>query len=363
MIGGDDGEVAGHQPAFEFRQPPVECLKRGRVARDVAAVAEKTVEIDQIGKQEVSVAEPVERGKRRVEYQVVSGGLDFVGDAAMGENIADLADSDHPAAAPRQPVEQGRLGRRHGIIPPVAGANEIHRGFSEEGPCNHPPDLQLVDQTAGDFADRIEAVQSELGLMRCDLEDRIGRCVADRLVRQDMLRAEFGDDLRPGGMLVAEDARQFRFTDERLGEVFGKAGDGPGEITPLECHRDFGDLPMAGGRILAAGDLDPVSETRLWRSVMTKVGKRLAGRRLGRLAKAEPVEIGQVKRTFAQPRPVAAPGRTVRRDMAERIGAFVAKRGGVVGSADSDGIKHDKDRAFHCLCLRNSNEWPAGQLR
>ena len=96
MIGGDDGR---DRPAFsrasssgnrrsKLRAPPHSRRRRGGGRR--------AVEIDEIGEQKIAVAEPVERGQRRVEQRVVVRPLDLLADAAMGEDVADLADGDDP---------------------------------------------------------------------------------------------------------------------------------------------------------------------------------------------------------------------------------------------------------------------------
>ena len=124
----------------------------------------------------------------------------------MGEDVADLADADHPPPGRDQPVEQRRLRRRHGVVAAVGGAAEIAARLADEGPRDHPADVERIDEPAGDLADLVEPLEAEGALMRGDLEDRVGRGVADRLAGPDVLLAELGDDLGARGMLVAEDA-------------------------------------------------------------------------------------------------------------------------------------------------------------
>ena len=80
----------------------------------------------------------------------------------MGEDVADLADADHLAAARDQPIEQRRLGRRHGEIAPVGRSLESRGGLAEERPGDHPPDIQRVDQLAHDPAQLIEPIEAEM---------------------------------------------------------------------------------------------------------------------------------------------------------------------------------------------------------
>ncbi len=110
----------------------------------------------------------------------------------------------------RQPVEDRRLRRRHGVVVPVGGALEGLRRLADERPRDHPADVERVAESPRDLADLVEPVEAEVRLVRRDLEDRIGRRVADRLARSDVLLAELLDDRHARGVLVAEDARQFR---------------------------------------------------------------------------------------------------------------------------------------------------------
>ena len=126
----------------------------------------------------------------------------------MGEDVADLADADDPAAARDQPVEQRRFGRRDGVVAPVGGALEGRGGLADERPRDDPADIQRIDQLAHDLAELIKPLEAEMGLVRGDLEDRIGGCVADRLAGPDVLLAEPLDDLGSRRMAVAQDAGQ-----------------------------------------------------------------------------------------------------------------------------------------------------------
>ena len=101
----------------------------------------------------------------------------------------------------------------------------------------------------------VEPFEPEMRLMRGDLDDRIGRGVADRLAGADMLFAEALDDFGAGGVAVAENARQAGlFHDDRFGQFGGKGRLVLGEIAPVETDRHGRDLPMAGRRVLAARD-------------------------------------------------------------------------------------------------------------
>ena len=158
-----------------------------------------------------------------------------------------------------------------------------------------------------------------------------------------MLLAEFLDDRRARRMPVAEDAVELAFGDQRRRQQFGKGGDRLGEIAPVEIDRRPGDLPMAGGRVLAARRLDAIAP--LPRGFgQREAGRRAAGRGLHRMPEAERLEAGQAAGAAPQAEAVAEAQRTGLGDVAERIGALVAIGSGVLGAAAADRIENDEDR-------------------
>ena len=188
-------------------------------------------------------------------------------------------------------------------------------------------------------------------LVRRDLEDRIGRGVADRLAGPDMLLAEFGDDHGARGVSVAEDARQVRLArSARPSASLGKHGTVSREIAPVEHHRHAGDLPMAGWRVLALRDFDPVAEAplRLRRRDRDRAAPCRSRPPPPRRARAGR-DLAAAAARSASPSRSPSPSRAGRGDMAERVGALVAERAGVLGAADPDGIEHDQDRACHAF--------------
>ncbi len=172
MIGGQKQDIATAQSGKSFRQPPVEGLERCGITSNIPAMAEKRIEIDEVRKNQVAIAGIVHATECGVEQRHVSGGLARLRHAAVGENIADLADAYHPVAARGQPVEQCGLGWWHGEIAPVGCAFECLLGFADEGTRDHPADVQRVDQPADDAAKLVKAFESEMRFMRGDLEDR-----------------------------------------------------------------------------------------------------------------------------------------------------------------------------------------------
>src|ERR1041385_6028 len=94
-----------------------------------------------------------------------------------------------------------------------------------------------------------------------DLEDGVDRGVADRLAGAGRVFAQFGNDGGAGGVLVAQDAGEFGAADEFLDELGRKGRFGLGEVAPIERHWHTGDLPMAGGGVLALACFPANAET------------------------------------------------------------------------------------------------------
>ena len=123
----------------------------------------------------------------------------------MRENVTDLAYGDDIAAVLCSKIENGLVGRGHRIVATVVSP-EIVGSRSTEWPGNHPADLERFQKLAGDLANRIKPPQPKFLLVCRDLEHAVGRGVANRLSRTNVIVAEACDDLGPGGMAVAEDA-------------------------------------------------------------------------------------------------------------------------------------------------------------
>src|SRR5690606_8988553 len=101
--------------------------------------------------------------------------------ARAGIDVGNLADGENLVAGRCSAVEQGRLGRRHGEIPAIAGAFEIFRILTDEGSGDDAADAQRRRHRKGDLADAIEPVEAEMAFVRGDLEDTVDGGVADGL--------------------------------------------------------------------------------------------------------------------------------------------------------------------------------------
>ena len=171
----------GRRRAEDLGQAGVEGLERAGVAGDVAGVAVERVEVDVVGEDEVAVRRRVEGGERGVDERHVVLALGERRDAAVGEDVADLADGVGAAAGRDHPVEQRRLGRRDGEVAAVGGAGEGRGGLADERAGDDAADPQRMHDLGGDAADLVEALEAEMRLVRGDLQHAVGGGVEDRL--------------------------------------------------------------------------------------------------------------------------------------------------------------------------------------
>ena len=224
MIGGHDEQVVRPQPAQQLGQAPVEALERIGVARHVAAMAELGIEVDVVGKQQAALGQAGCGLERAVEQRVITVALHHLARAAMGEDVRRLADGDDRPALRAGTLEQGRRWRRYRIIAPVRGAPEARLVLADERPRDDAADAQRVEQAAGDHARLGEPVEAERLLVGGDLEHTVGRGVADRFQRREMLGAKLLDDGGTGRMAVPEDARQAGAGAQVRDDLGGKQG-------------------------------------------------------------------------------------------------------------------------------------------
>ena len=169
-----------------------------------------------------------------------------------------------------------------------------------------------------------------------NLQHAVGGGVEDRLAGPDALLAEFGDDIGPRSMAVAQNAGNAAVVDDLLDQRRGEGGNCPGKITPIEGHRHAGDLPVPRWRVLASGDFGGRAPEPLRRSPVANA--RSTG-------KTEAVEMGQLEGPAPQ---AVAVGRTQvcsLADMAQRVCPRITELSGVVGSADPDGVEDNENRA------------------
>src|SRR5215211_5312022 len=163
--------------------------------------------------------------------------------------------------------------------------------------------------------------------MGCDLKDAVGGRIANRLSRADVRLAEPRYYFRSGSMAVAEDARNPRTFTKLIDDFVGERGNCAREVAPVECDGRSGQFPVAGGRILAFGNLSCAAKTSRW-LLHGKNGRQLAARQTARLRKAEADQVRKVQWTFARGAVGISPGASLR-DMPYRVRARVAISGGI----------------------------------
>ena len=100
-----------------------------------------------------------------------------------GEDIADLADRDDRAACARRPLQEIAVRRGNREILAMRSADEILRASADKRPSDDAPDVDGIAQSARNAAKFIEPFEPEGFFVRGDLEDRVGRGVADGFPR------------------------------------------------------------------------------------------------------------------------------------------------------------------------------------
>src|SRR5258707_7726388 len=107
----------------------------------------------------------------------------------MGEDVPDLADRDDGSASARRSLQNIAIGRRHGEILAIGGARKVLGARADEGAGDNPTDVKRIAQTSRDVAKIIKPLESEGLLVRGDLQNRVGGCVADWFQRPQVLLA------------------------------------------------------------------------------------------------------------------------------------------------------------------------------
>src|SRR5271165_1264064 len=183
VVGGDDAIVLRPQRRFDLSQPLIERLEAGRVAGDVAPMTPLRVEVDEIDEDEPAARRCLERLEEKIDVAVVALALALRPGVAMGEDVADLADRDNRAAPAGRPLQEIAVRRGNREILAARSADEILGASADEGPRDDAPDVERIAQSARNPAEFIEPFEPEGFFVRGDLEDRVGRGVADGFPR------------------------------------------------------------------------------------------------------------------------------------------------------------------------------------
>ena len=298
------------------------------------------VEIDQIDEDQPAVGGRLQRVDEEVDVAVVALALALLAGVAMGEDVADLADRDDRAARARGALQEIAGRRRNREILAVGGADEILGALADERPGDDAADVERIAEPARDAAEIVEPLEPERLLMRGDLQHRIGRGVADRLQRPQVLLAVVLDDSScpdacrlarmPGSLPSAISAigqrgreRRGSFRGNSPSRIRPACRQSPNGRTACPCRarsRRHSPIGRAARASAKPGGARPVDACIAW--------PRPSASRCGSLKRAAPQAVA-----------VAAPLRAGFRDMAERVGARVAVSLGILRAAAADRIR------------------------
>ena len=228
-----------------------------------------------------------------------------------------------------------------GFTPGDIGGSAEGRGcLANEGAGDDPSDIQRINVPPRDRAELVEPLQAEMGLVGGDLQDAVGGGVEDRLAGGDALLAQLGDDRRPGGVAVAENAGNIGVVGNLPDQRDRKGRHCTGEIAPVEGHRYPGDLPMPGRGVLAARD---------FAGGAPETGRRSRIVAACDVEEAETAHVGQNERTLTQPGTIGFAGFCTFEDVPEGVGPGVAECLGILRMADPEGIEDNQNCARQVL--------------
>ncbi len=293
MIRCDNQQIlAAEQREVAFQ--PLVCLHQGiRIALRIAAVAVEHVEVNVVGEDQAALFLSCPFRHLLLRSQVVPGVFRFC-DAAMREDVFDFADGVDGNAAVGETFENGLFFRLERKVAPVLRALE-RAGGAEEGAGDDAADLVFVAQLSSDFAGLVELLDRHDFFVRGDLENGIGAGIGDPFAGFHVLGAEFVEDDRATGSLVAENLTA-RALLERLYEV-GREGRVIGrEDVKAGAYLESGDFPVPGNGVLAFGDLlhGPVAGDRV-RDGINALDLFAAGDNAGDVAESHGLEGGELE--------------------------------------------------------------------
>src|SRR5947209_1100755 len=177
-------------------------------------------------------------------FHFASGGL-------MAEEVADLAHRDDGPPGILRISEERRSAGLDAVIPPIRRAHKIILGRPQERTGDDPAHAQRVDQFPCRYAHLIQALESEALLVCGNLEDAVGRRVADGQSGTQMRLAQLRDDLGTGGMAVAQNAADTSPLAQLLNQIAGKTRLSARKVSPFESNRHAGDFPVSRLGVLA----------------------------------------------------------------------------------------------------------------
>ena len=249
MVGGEDQNVVLANQLHQLRQTAIKQLQTRRVAGDIATVAPGGVKVDEVSEDDGLVARFLHLFDGRVEQRVQPGGFHFLSDAAVGVDVGDFTHGHHVAVLlVNQLLQHGRRRRFDRQIVTVAGTLEVTGFVADKRTGDDAANViaafgQLFTR---DFAQLIQLVEAKGLFVTGDLEHRVSGGIEDRFPGFHMLFAELIEDHRPGGVAVAEIARQVGAFHQLIQQLLREAVFLVAEVAPVKQHRHAGDFPVAG---------------------------------------------------------------------------------------------------------------------
>ena len=251
MVRRDDHQIPGAHESQHLRQPLIKGLQRIRESHWIIPVAVDGVRVHQVGEAQ-AVKIPAHETDQAVHAGGVSRCVVAFRQSPVGKDVLNLSHADTGQTGFLHRVRQGSSAGRQGEIPPVAGADKMSGG-SHERPGDHPSDAQVpLQHVPGDPAELIQLLRREQLLMAGNLEHAVGAGIDDGRAVPQMGFPQLLQNHRARSRFVADAPmpdRVLKATDELLRKAFRK-----GRKRLLHPHA--GDLPVAGGRILASALLN-----------------------------------------------------------------------------------------------------------
>ena len=172
--------------------------------------------------------------------------------APVRKDIFNLPDADALQSRFLDRVAKRPAAGRQGEVPPVAGPDKVPGSRTDEGTRDHPADAEVsLQHIPRDPAEFVQLLRREKLFMAGDLEHAVRAGIDDRGLVTHMLLAKFIQDYRAGFGTVSDD-----LVADGLLKRFNKGSrETVREGGKSFLHPDAGNLPVAGGRILALAAL------------------------------------------------------------------------------------------------------------
>lgn len=148
VISADEQEIAIAQKRQYLGHASVEFFKARCITRDVPAMSEIRVEIDEIGEQQTAVRQLLQGRQHAIKQIHVIGALDLLASITMIENIANLADAYDVAFRFGRTIKNIAIGWRDRKVLAVWGPFEISSMRSHKWPRDDSANMQGVNNRA-----------------------------------------------------------------------------------------------------------------------------------------------------------------------------------------------------------------------